>query len=82
MLFLRWKDDELGVFKEIEKLGEVLRTKNNFLTEEYLIPSNGQPQRSLTKKLLGFMDDHEAQDSLLILYYGGHGGMDEKRECV
>ncbi|MCJ1351262.1 MAG: hypothetical protein MMC33_001246 [Icmadophila ericetorum] len=73
VLFLRWKDDELGVFKEIEKLGEVLRTKNNFLTEEYLIPSNGQPQRSLTKKLLGFMDDHEAQDSLLILYYGGHG---------
>lgn len=81
VLLVSWEEDNLGVEKEIAELRGVFKTAYNFNTDLFKIPSI-KAQRSLTQRLITFIEDHESRDTLLILYYGGHGCIDDTRSCV
>ena len=81
VLLLSWEEDSLGVIKEIQELEDVFRNDYHYDTEEWRIPSV-RSHNSLAAKILGFLDDHESKDSLLIVYYGGHGEMNDDRQCI
>lgn len=80
-LLLSWEDDNLGVVAEIDELGDVLRSLYGFETETWKIPSQ-RSHISLAAKILGFLNDYESKENLLIVYYGGHGEINDDRQCV
>lgn len=69
-LLLSWKDDDLGVGREIKGLRHVFKDLYNFQVQGYQIP-NSKPDRALKRRISDFLDV-DGQDNLLILYYGGH----------
>ena len=80
-LLLSWEDDNLGVVDEVNELEDVFRRLYGFETEAWRIPSK-RSHNSLAAKIIGFLDDYESKDNLLIVYYGGHGEMNDDRQCV
>lgn len=82
VLLLSWVDDDLGVKKEVDELERVFRRDYRFRTENWKIPSGPRAHHHLTGKLWHFIEDYDNQDRLLIVYYGGHGGMNDDRQCV
>lgn len=80
-LLLSWEDDNLGVINEVHELSDVFRRTYDFEVEEWKIPSK-RPHNTLASKVLGFLDEFESKDNLLIIYYGGHGSMNDDRQCV
>ena len=80
-LLLSWEDDTLGVIDEITELGDVFRSIYHFEAEEWKIPGE-RSHISLAAKILGLLNDYESVDNLLIVYYGGHGCMNDDRQCV
>ena len=80
-LLLSWEDDNLGVVDEVIELRDVFRVMYGFETETWRIPSE-RSHNSLAAKILRFLDVHESKDNLLIVYYGGHGEMNDDRQCV
>lgn len=81
VLLLSWEGDNLGTISEVTELRNVFSNIYNFQTEEWKIPS-GKSHYSLTMKIGKFITDYEKADSLLIVYYGGHGAMNDNRQCV
>ncbi|TVY39388.1 hypothetical protein LSUB1_G004327 [Lachnellula subtilissima] len=69
-LLLSWEEDDLGVIKEIERLRCVLKNTYQYSVESYEIPSR-KPDAALKRRVLEFLDD-DAEDILMIVYYGGH----------
>lgn len=57
---------------EVLRFNDILRNRFHFATEQWDIPSE-EPEDALTSKILGFCKGR-SKDSLLILYYAGHGG--------
>ena len=80
-LLLSWKDDDLGVIEEVTELQDVLGNDYAFYVETWEIPT-AKAHNSLATKLLDFINAHEGKDNLLIVYYGGHGRMDDDRQSV
>lgn len=80
-LLLSWKDDNLGVVNEISELHDVFQQICRFKVENWSIPSE-RSHIALATKVLGFLNDYESRDNLLIVYYGGHGSMNDDRQCV
>lgn len=78
-LLLQWKDDDLGVNTEIEKLDRALRVHYNFTTHVRNIPSE-DPEEYLMEVLVQFRRGKGPRD-LLILYYGGHAA-GSANECT
>ena len=81
VLLLSWEDDNLGVINEVVELDDVFRNTYHYQTETWKIPST-RSHNSLAAKIVKFLDDYESQDNLLITYYGGHGEMNDDRQCV
>lgn len=88
VLFLRWEDDVFlkpgvnnGVQGEIDRLERVFTNDYGFDTETYLIPSENS-QRSLQKKIFRFQDDHDRRSELLLVYYGGHGVLNNLNQSI
>ncbi|KAL8780921.1 MAG: hypothetical protein Q9213_006232 [Squamulea squamosa] len=79
VLLLKWAADNLGVIDEIKKLRNLLQSRFNFSAEIWEIPSD-DPEDELTREILRFRKG-KTRDSLIILYYAGHGGGD-KEECI
>jgi hypothetical protein len=50
-----------------------------FNTEEWLIPSTAS-QISLTSKTCRFLQEHDTEGNLFIVYYGGHGSINNARQ--
>lgn len=69
-LLISWEDDDLQVVTEIKDLQHVLQDKYYFDVELYKIPST-KPGIEVSRRLLQFLD-LDGDDTLLILYYGGH----------
>lgn len=80
-LLLSWEDDNLGVIDEVIELEDVFRHTYRFEVEVWRIPT-GRSHNSLAAKILGFLNDYESKDNLLIVYYGGHGYMNDDPQCV
>ena len=88
VLFLRWEDDVFvepginnGIQGEIDQLERVFVDDYGFKTETYLIPSQNS-QRSLQKRIFKLQDDHESRSELLIVYYGGHGVLNDLNQSI
>jgi hypothetical protein len=71
VLMLSWEDDDLGVAREIKPLRHVFRDMYNFNVHEYQIPSV-KPDLSLKGAMFQFLSEFDGNDTLLIIYYGGH----------
>lgn len=80
-LLLSWEDDNLGVINEIGELEKAFQQIYYFEVDRWKIPSE-RSHNSLAAKVLAFLDDYESTDNLLIVYYGGHGSMNDDRQCV
>ncbi len=81
VLLLSWEDDDLGVIDEVNDLQDVFRQSYNYKTDMWKIPGT-RSHNSLATRILQFLADYEAKDSLLIVYYGGHGLMNDDRQCI
>ena len=71
----------IAKLRTVAELRSVFCDTYCFNTEEWKIPSN-ESHNLLASKLLGFIEEHDSKDSLLIVYYGGHGDMNDNRQCV
>lgn len=78
VLILSWEDDDLGVFHEINVLQRTFRDLFNYGVTEWKIPQH-KPERKLNLKIGEFLDDYDSKDHLLIVYYAGHGFLNEQR---
>lgn len=81
VLLLSWEEDNLGVIGELTELQTVFKDMYRFDTETWKIP-NRKSHNSLVSRMTRFLDDFEADDNLLVVYYGGHGGMNDDRQCI
>ena len=88
VLFLRWEDDVFiepgvnnGVQGEIDDLERVFMRDYGFKTEMYLIPSQNS-QRCLQKKIYLLQEEHDSRDELLVVYYGGHGMLNNTNQSI
>lgn len=81
VLLLSWENDDLGVATEISELDSVFRTVYRYRTDQWRIPSI-QPHIALLRRILDSVIESASSDRLLIVYYGGHGYMNEQRDCV
>lgn len=78
VLLLSWKHDDLGVETDIQKLNVVFGEAYGFLVQRFLIP-NEDPDEALAEVLKGFVQRYQSPQSLLIVYYGGHGSLNDAR---
>lgn len=72
VLLLTWKDDDIGVAAEVEKLEYMFRDVFNFQTWKYQIPSEGSAA-TLNAFIAQAIRIYGNEECLLIVYYGGHG---------
>ncbi|KAL9014738.1 MAG: hypothetical protein Q9173_000617 [Seirophora scorigena] len=80
-LLLSWEDDELGVKSEVEELDDVFSQTYYFHTEQWRIPS-ANSHNALAFRLMDFLKDYATPEHLLVIYYGGHGSMNDDRQCI
>lgn len=80
-LLLHWKCDDLFVLPELEDLEKCFREHYNFETDIFPIPSENS-HLELMIKIADMVKKHEAEDTLFIVYYGGHARIDEARQST
>ncbi|KAF9875525.1 tyrosine-protein phosphatase non-receptor type 6 [Colletotrichum karsti] len=80
-LLLHWGSDDLFVLPELEDLERCLREDYAFDTEIFPIPSENS-HLELMMQVGKLIKDHEAQDTLFLVYYGGHARIDESRQST
>ncbi|KAI4257149.1 MAG: hypothetical protein L6R42_005834 [Xanthoria sp. 1 TBL-2021] len=81
VLLLSWEDDDLGVVSEVNDLDDLFREVYRYRTDQWRIPST-KSHNALARRILRSLAEADASDKLLIVYYGGHGFMNEDRQCV
>lgn len=81
VLLLRWEEDTMGVALELEDLAKTFTFVYGFETEIWLIPTV-KSHVALTAKALQTVQDFGGPDDLLIVYYGGHGLINDVRQGV
>lgn len=69
-LLLSWEDDNLGVEREIKRLGHVFSNLYRFNVQEFRIPRK-TPGRATISQVSTFLEK-DAHDNLFIVYYAGH----------
>ncbi|KJR85863.1 homeobox domain containing protein [Sporothrix schenckii 1099-18] len=80
-LLLHWKSDDLFVLPELEDLEKCFREEYGFETDTFPIPSENA-HLELMMRIGALIKDHEATDTLFIVYYGGHARIDESRQST
>ncbi|KAL8790508.1 MAG: hypothetical protein Q9195_006339 [Heterodermia aff. obscurata] len=81
VLLLSWAEDDLGVVVELDRLTKVFKDLYGFNTEKWLIPSEDS-HGELGDTLRAFTKTHARDDALLIVYYGGHGFLNDHRQPI
>lgn len=81
VLFLSWEDDDLGVEREIHGLEAVFRDIYRYRVGRWKIPRT-RSHNALVHQIIQALGDFESNDKLFITYYGGHGFMNDDRQCV
>jgi len=81
VLLLRWEEDSMGVQYELEDLAKLCEGTYGYQTETWLIPAV-KSHFALMEKALQVVRDYGKADSLLIVYYAGHGLMNASRQAV
>lgn len=78
---LHWGTDDLFVLPELEDLERCLREDYAFDTDIFSIPSENS-HLELMMRVGKLIKDHESQDTLFLVYYGGHARIDESRQST
>ena len=81
VLLMQWDIEDLGVGEEVQKLHDVLSQGFGFDVEAWRIPSS-KPVRKVNQKINDWVDDYDGENNLFILYYAGHGKIDDGRQVV
>lgn len=81
VLLLSWEDDDSGLISEINDLEDLFRHVYRYNTNQWRIPSTNSPI-ALARRILRSIDEAGTSDTLLIVYYGGHGFINVDRKCV
>lgn len=81
VLLLHWQSDDLFVLPELEDLEKIFREVYNYETEVFPIPSESS-HLDLMMKICSMIKQYESEDTLLIVYYGGHARIDESRQST
>ena len=79
-MLLRWEEDELDIKSELDDLAKVFQDYG-FKTETWLIPTEA-PLRKMMGKAVKFVEEHESEDTLFIVYYGGHANINPARQAT
>lgn len=80
VLLICWEDTTQHEFEnQLDTLASEFK-KFNFCVRKYKIASK-RPQQKLNRELLSFLDNDQ-DDTLLIIYYGGHGLNNGDKECI
>lgn len=66
---------------EVDRLYKLFDTLYGLNTEIWLIPTV-KSHHKLMGKVLDFIDDFDKSDNLFIVYYAGHGSINENRQSV
>jgi hypothetical protein len=77
VLLVQWQSDDLGVDPELDSLKKVFTQLYHYEVTKFSIPDE-LPFRSLGEAVLRFIGD-DSPETLLIFYYGGHGGLQPYR---
>lgn len=77
VLSLYWEDDEMGCINEVEKINTLFKKEFGYDVDRFGIPTQS-PYWGLNAKISEFVRVRNKPDSLLIIYYGGHGVSDMK----
>lgn len=80
-LLLHWNSDDLFVIPELEDLEKCLSEDYRFNTDIFAIPSENS-HLELMMRIGQLIKDHESQDTLFVVYYGGHARIDESRQST
>ncbi|KAG5961945.1 hypothetical protein E4U57_007350 [Claviceps arundinis] len=80
-LLLHWHSDDLFVLPELEDLEKCLRQDFAFGTDIFAIPSENS-HLELMMRVAQLVKEHESQDTLFLVYYGGHARIDESRQST
>ncbi|CAK7269570.1 hypothetical protein SEPCBS57363_003669 [Sporothrix epigloea] len=80
-LLVHWKSDDLFVLPELEDLEKCFREDYGFETDTFPIPSDNA-HLELMMRIGALIKDHEATDTLFVVYYGGHARIDESRQST
>lgn len=83
VLLLTWRDDDIGVAPEVDRLGKMFGDIFNYKTWSYKIPSENSGAR-LSSFIAQAVHSYGREDCLLIIYYGGHGDqvVETKSPCT
>lgn len=81
VLLLSWEDDDLGVESEINELDYVFENVYRYRTDQWRIPTS-KSHNALVRRVMEALEEAEARNVLLVVYYGGHGYMNDDRHCV
>lgn len=81
VLLLSWVNDDLKVEIEIQRLFRVFEELYGFGVAWWLIPSDDS-HNELGDRLRSFTKQYAQEDTLLIIYYGGHGYIDSNRQPI
>ncbi|KAI9729939.1 MAG: hypothetical protein M1834_006136 [Cirrosporium novae-zelandiae] len=76
-LLITWENDDMNTRGEVKALQSILRDKFHYATDAFQIPSR-RSETALVKKVSDFVNAYDDSDNLIILYYGGHGYVDEE----
>jgi hypothetical protein len=76
VLLLSWEDDNLGVEKEIQRLGHAFSNLYGFEVHEFGSPRK-TPGKATTTSVSTFLEN-DRQDSLLIVCYAGHSRLNKQ----
>ena len=72
----------MGVSHELDRLGYLFEKLYCFNVETWLIPSNSTSHFDLINKACGFLTEFDSNDNLFIVYYAGHGYINQDRQST
>jgi hypothetical protein len=79
---ISWSQDDLGVALELNTLVNVFEGQYGFNVENWKIPANEKSHSNLMQKALDFLEDYDSTDNLFIIYYAGHGFINQERQST
>lgn len=80
-LLLHWRTDDLFVLPELQDLERCFRDDYSFETDIFSIPEDN-PHLELMMRVGQMIKEHESDDTLFVVYYGGHARIDESRQST
>jgi hypothetical protein len=81
VLLVTWEEDDIGLTDEVERLADIFKTEFNYQVWPYKIPSY-RSQEEFGGQIGKIVQLFSHDDSLIIMYYGGHGGKGKDKECI